>query len=431
MMLKQLKLKNVGPAAAMELNFGDRLNLITGDNGLGKSFLLDIAWWVMTRKWPAEINPHLTSGKKALPHPNSEGEIDFTFTSKVKTEQYRSTFNRRDQAWTGRSGRPANPGLVLYATAEGGFAVWDPARNYWKTQQGVDVQDRRPAYVFGPQEVWDGLVGDDGVPVANGLIRDWASWQREDGRAFEHFRWVLNALSAGDLEWLRIGDLTRISLDDARDMPTLRMPYGADVPVVHASAGMRRIIALAYVLVWAWEEHIKASELLVEPTSSQVVFLIDEIESHLHPKWQFSIIGSVLRVMQQMAPSAKVQLITATHSPQVLASVEPYFDAATDAWFDLDYVHDEHSSKVVLTPRVFEPQGDVSSWLTSEAFDLPSARSPAIAELLHEASALIEQPAPGQEPLSAMHQRLLQQLNPKDGYLFRWRAVAEAKGLRA
>jgi len=34
-MLKHLRLKNIGPAASMELGFGERLNLITGDNGLG------------------------------------------------------------------------------------------------------------------------------------------------------------------------------------------------------------------------------------------------------------------------------------------------------------------------------------------------------------------------------------------------------------
>lgn len=55
-MLQQLTLANVGPAASMELHFGSRLNVLTGDNGLGKSFLLDIAWWSLTRKWPAEIN---------------------------------------------------------------------------------------------------------------------------------------------------------------------------------------------------------------------------------------------------------------------------------------------------------------------------------------------------------------------------------------
>lgn len=44
----------------MEMELGTRLNLITGDNGLGKSFLLDVAWWALTRKWPHDLNPALT-----------------------------------------------------------------------------------------------------------------------------------------------------------------------------------------------------------------------------------------------------------------------------------------------------------------------------------------------------------------------------------
>lgn len=37
-MLKLLHLKNVGPAPEMKMALAPRLNLITGDNGLGKSF---------------------------------------------------------------------------------------------------------------------------------------------------------------------------------------------------------------------------------------------------------------------------------------------------------------------------------------------------------------------------------------------------------
>ncbi len=45
-MLGYLKLQNVGPAPEMEINLAPRLNLFTGDNGLGKSFLLNAAcWW--------------------------------------------------------------------------------------------------------------------------------------------------------------------------------------------------------------------------------------------------------------------------------------------------------------------------------------------------------------------------------------------------
>ena len=66
-MIKKISTKNIGPSPSMELEFGERLNLITGDNGLGKSFLLDIAWWAMTRSWPAELNSKLSIGKMALP----------------------------------------------------------------------------------------------------------------------------------------------------------------------------------------------------------------------------------------------------------------------------------------------------------------------------------------------------------------------------
>ena len=66
-MLKTLRLENIGPAKEMELELGSRLNLITGDNGLGKSFLLDVAWWAMTSYWPVEVNPKIGSGLMARP----------------------------------------------------------------------------------------------------------------------------------------------------------------------------------------------------------------------------------------------------------------------------------------------------------------------------------------------------------------------------
>lgn len=51
-MLRYLKTTHVGPAPGFELSLGPRLNVVTGDNGLGKSLLLDIAWWVCSRDWP-------------------------------------------------------------------------------------------------------------------------------------------------------------------------------------------------------------------------------------------------------------------------------------------------------------------------------------------------------------------------------------------
>lgn len=423
-MLNHLKLKNVGPAPSMELSFGQRLNLITGDNGLGKSFLLDIAWWAMTRKWPSEINSRLTSGKRALPSSEKQATIGFAFAGKSRVEDYVSNYLPREEAWTGRPGRPANPGLVFYAMADGSFAVWDPARNYWRTQEGVDVQDRIPAYVFSPAEVWDGLLGKDGKPLCLGLVMDWAGWQKENSSAFESLQAVLKAMSPSDKERLTAGDLTRVSLDDARDIPTIRMPYGQDVAVLHASAGMRRILALAYLLVWTWEEHCKAAKLLREEPTNQVVFLIDEVESHLHPQWQRQIIPALLAVARTLIKKAEVQVITATHSPLVMASVEPLFDSEKDVWFDLDL----ERKKVVLRQREFEKHGSAANWLISEAFDLQSGRAVEYEDLVKKAAALLEQQDPSVDRIRAMNTKLVDALSPTDDFLFNWRYVCKKKG---
>jgi len=419
---------------AMEFEFGNRLNLLKGDNGLGKSFLLDLAWWALTRQWPAEINPILTSGMKALPtNKEKEATIVFTISSKTKKKlAYESKFNRKQQAWTGKSGRPANPGLVMYAQSDGSFSIWDPARNYWKKKGSIDVQERQPAYIFSPSEVWNGLQNEDGTVLCNGLIRDWASWQKEGKTKFKNLVAVLKDLSPSPDERLEPGELTRINLDDVRDMPTLKTQYGQDVPIVHASSGVRRIVALAYFLVWAWHEHFGASKLLGDKTTNQVIFLVDEIEAHLHPKWQRTVTQALLKVLKGLIKSPSTQVVMATHSPLIMASVEPLFEKEKDAWFDFDYDSSQQRSRnrhVVLTKREFEKHGTYTNWLMSEAFDLTSDRSMETEQLIEEASQLLEKSNVTNSEVRKMYEKLVKELSPKDSFLFRWRGICEKKGL--
>lgn len=159
---------------------------------------------------------------------------------------------------------------------------------------------------------------------------------------------VLKTLSNKD-ETIIPGDLKRMGLDDSRDIPMLKMPYG-EVFILHASSGMRRILGLAYLLTWAWKEHLVACRILGEETASQITVLFDEIEAHLHPKWQRTIIPALLGVMADISHDTNVQLIAATHSPLVLASLEPIFDAKKDSWFDIDLV----GNQVILKKRILK-----------------------------------------------------------------------------
>lgn len=414
-MLEHLHLTNVGPAPELRMELAPRLNLITGDNGLGKSFLLDLAWWALTRSW---------AGYPARPQPGRvEATIGFAFEGKSGRLAYESAFDRRQQAWRGRGkvGRPANPGLVLYAQVDGGFALWDPARNYWRTVDDKEQPDRPAAYVFGPREVWDGLVR-DGAPLCNGLVRDWASWQKERGRAFDLLKAALLEMSPSPDEPLAPGELTRISLADVRDMPTLKMPYGEDTPIVQASAGMRRISALVYLLVWAWEEHQRAAALLGEPPTRQITFLVDELDTHLHPRWQRVVLRALLDVVVQLmaGAEAKVQVLAATHSPLVLASVEPYFDPERDALWHLRL----QDGGVVLEREPWAKQGDVLGWLVSETFGLDQARSVEAEEAIEAAEAFMRHDLAALprhlRTRPAIHARLQQLLPGHDPFWPRW-----------
>ena len=431
-MIEHLKLENVGPAPDMALDFAPRLNLVTGDNGLGKSFLLDVVWWALTRRWPTEVNRRMTSGHPARPHdPEMAATISFSVLGRTRSVPWAASFSRPDQIWQGLPGRPTLPGIVVYAHADGSISVWDPARNYWSDPGDPILKERRPAYVFTEAEVWDGLrdtVDGRPVPVCNGLLYDWSRWiQADDGNA-RGMASALRALSPGwdPLQVIEPGLPMRLSVEDARDIPSIVTNYTGQVPIIHASSGIRRIVALAYVLTWTWSEHRIASEMRGDEPSRQVVMLFDEVESHLHPRWQRSILKALRDVGSVLHGGVGVQLVVSTHSPLVLASAEPWFDPERDAWFDLDV--EGIPPRAHLLRRTYTPHGTTGSWLTSEAFDLATDRSLEAERAILRARAILQQTAPPLQEVMTVHDELRATLPDVDRFWVRWNAFVESRG---
>ena len=367
-MLEQLTLSGVGPACQLgPVDFMPRMNLITGDNGLGKSFMLDVAWWALTRTW--------ARGVPAAPQPTAKkAEIAFRYSKATGVHEERIVFSHADGVWPLKAARPPIPGVVIYAGVDGSFSAWDPARNYWTDKDAAAVRPR--AFNFTPDQVWHGLPAESSQiskPVwhCRGLVHDWVLWQRGNDPTFGDLVKVLDALSPSGMEKLAPGAPVQVG-EDVTEQPSLRMPYGQDVPLLHASAGMRRIAALAYLLVWTWREHLRASERTRRKPAREVIFLIDEIECHLHPQWQRRIVPALLNVMEALTgQKVPVQLIVATHSPLVLASVEPSFEVTKDGVFHLQL----REGQAVIEQEAWAKQGDVVNWLVSPAFGLQQARS--------------------------------------------------------
>lgn len=376
-MIHELHLQKVGPAPRVDIEFSNRLNLFTGDNGLGKTFILDVAWWALTGTWsgmPAWPGRRILSRRGAH---NVKPMISYHLAGKTgKTKELTTcNFDYSHQVWMRPQARPPIPGMVVYIRVDGSFSVWDPARNYWKTLQtkGVEQPDRPKAYHFTPDNLWNGLEEDKRI-LCNGLIRDWVSWQnhpeQEKTSPFNLLSSVISQLSPNPSESMKPGKPVRVSLEDVRDIPTIDLPYG-NVPVIYASAGMKRILGLAYLLVWTWYEHVKASELLSQAPTDQLILLMDEVESHLHPQWQRSIVPAILSVANGLNKKIKTQVVATTHSPLVLASVEPDFSETKDKLF----LFALENGVVALGKMPWAKQGDAVNWLVSDVFGLKQARS--------------------------------------------------------
>ncbi|WP_437759983.1 AAA family ATPase [Sorangium sp. So ce1389] len=422
-MLERLELQDTGPAPSMVFGLAPRLNLFAGDNGLGKTFVLDVAWFALTGTWP---------GYPAAPRrgPAVKPEIVQETRDGEVVHRVASSFDFEQQDWRTLSppGGSRRSGLVFYARVDGSFSVWDPLRPAWHPRLLPELASMAPALPlhFTPSQIWDGLTADfDRSVLCNGLIRDWATWQLQRGSAFDLLTRVLEVLSPNPGETLRPGaTTTRVSLHDVRDIPTLDMPYG-NVPVVLASAGMKRILSFAYLLVWTWREHVEAAKLRNTPPERSLVVLVDEVEAHLHPQWQRVILPALLRVSRELEASIETQLFITTHAPLVLASAEPHFDSARDALF----LFDLHRADVTVSKSEWKPRGDASAWLTSDVFDLAQARSVEAEKAILDAMAAMRRPDLPIEDAKRIHEELHDVLKDTDPFWARWLVRARQAGL--
>ena len=423
--LRSLEIREAGPARILRYEPADRLNIITGNNSLGKTFLLECLWWALTGNWLDNAALPRREAPKALPR------IKFSLSTPAgRVHDSSASYNWDRQGWVvSPSGRKGLPGLVIYSRFDGSFAIWDPARSQLAE---LDASSGASGQIFlSRKQIWDGSLdktaGTRERWVCNGILRDWLSWQTGGERYQQHysaFLASLTELSPSQDEQLGPGEPYREALE-SRAIPTLRMPYG-DVPVVYASAAVQRIVALAYALVWAWQEHLISSSITRREPQRSLVLIVDEVEAHLHPIWQRLIVPAIVQVTSRLSTAIKPQLHIATHSPLVLASIETLFDDNRDKLHHLRLLN----GNAVLEELPFIRRGRADLWLMSEVFGLGQARSLPAELAIEEAKSLQLSEEPSPDEVRAVDSKLVSLLAADDDFWPRWRYFAEQNGVK-
>jgi len=159
-------------------------------------------------------------------------------------------------------------------------------------------------------------------------------------------------------------------------------PWGSHMPLRDLADGYKStFLWVTDFLGWALSYYTN----IQKGSDISGIVLIDEIEQHLHPKWQRTVVHSLKRVFPN------VQFITTTHSPLVALSVgELISGESKDKLVHLELKEKNIVIKYELNKHELEMMKglEYDQMLASRAFDYQIGADPEVEKVLVEASKL-------------------------------------------
>lgn len=319
MIIKELTLENYRVFAQPHtFHFGDRFTIIAGVNGRGKTAILDGLATLLSRLLPQISPAHSGLRKISLSdiHYGSEEaqlvasvfcvdmpiEFKFRFNSKRKRQkptQLPPGLRKHLKAAYGDHKRADDqaPLVVYYTTDRAGYRL--PRKLPIDIPQGQAI-----AYA--------GALSNRLVNYRDFMAR-YRLWSLESVEADEKAAIVAKrAIKA-------FNTALEVFLDGFSDLEVMDDPFRLiikkdDCPLSlgQLSDGERSFLAIISDLV---RRLVLANPLLDDPLQGAGVVLIDELELHLHPKWQREIVEK-LRIT-----FPNIQFIATTHSPFIIQTL--------------------------------------------------------------------------------------------------------------
>ena len=328
MMLKEISLVNFRGIANMTLPFSARTTAILGVNGVGKSSVLDalaIALSSMTERIAGQAAKARAISPDDIKNDASYARIQVTAELGVDTlTTWAIARNRKAGKHPAERSSEldqlnTHTGLfnsrMLYAEANH-RPTHLPLAVYYDVHRAVlDVPLRvREKLKNTPREAYHDALGHGGAD-----FRGFFAWFRDREDAENERIRDEPAYADRDLQAVRtaVKSFTQFTDLRIRRKPSLRMTVKkneTELNVLQLSDGEKCLLALVGDLARRLSLLNTDRE---NPLDGEGVVLIDEIDLHLHPKWQRSVVASLERTFPYC------QFIITTHSPQVVGELRP------------------------------------------------------------------------------------------------------------
>ncbi len=329
MKIKSLNLTHYRGAVALPLIFDERLNVFFGVNGAGKSTVLDalalmLSWAVSRIRHPGSSGRPIA--EEDIANGKSSAVIDIACSTEIGPFEWKLSKSRPGHLAEEKS---TFNGLSEYARSIQARIVETEAQynipllvHYPVNRAVLDI----PLRIKGKHR-FNLLSAHEDALSGGANFRTFFEWFRErEDLENENRKYQDDLIKPDDycypdpqLEAVRRAlsqFLPEFSNLTVRRNP-LRMEVekqGKRLSVNQLSDGEKCMIALIADLA---RRLAIANPTLADPLQGAGVVLIDEIDLHLHPKWQRLVVPRLLEVF------SGCQFIISTHSPHVITHVQP------------------------------------------------------------------------------------------------------------
>ena len=312
MKIKNLSLKNIGPFLDAHLDFITDENqkppviIITGENGTGKTIVLDA------------IRGLFLGSNGAIQRNIIRDEINFQIESNINFNELDhklvSTRNENKSFIVKQANNTVGNVALIFAGRPQKKNNW--IANYWTSKSDNSPFNLTSLTSIDPTLYLKGAL--DGIQSNVEVLKLIT--------AFDYYRSSDNPKEKQEGEFLYavIKKIFKLGLLDGElkyverkvNMPIVSQ-NGFEVSLDKLSSGnlylIQRLISLLGQMYSVYElNNLKLEEMLLTPG----LLLIDEAENHLHPKWQKTFLNSILNIFPNL------QIIITTHSPFIVSSVE-------------------------------------------------------------------------------------------------------------
>lgn len=297
--LTRVRLENIGPFQELDLKLDPHWTLLLGDNGVGKSTVLEAIAIAICGK---DAEPY--AGR--LIHTSSRvARIVLSFGA----NEYMASLVARENGQAEIDVTPSRP-----LETEGGLAIGFPPLRVvsWSRSKGPGPEGKRRPTT------------EDLLPLLKGTadprldeLKQWLVnldyWSKSeppgDGNRYsrlrdEFFRLAYDLTEGVQLRFKRVDEFTHQVTVETED---------GEVPIEAVSQGTASVIGWTGYLLQRLHEVYGQQD--GEPRKRSALVLLDEIDAHMHPSWQQTMVER----LSEAFPA--VQFVASTHSPLIAGSL--------------------------------------------------------------------------------------------------------------